>query len=265
MNTPRVKLLFLACSLAILPPAVLGQEKAPVKKAATAKKAPAKAAAGATDPALLNPALAVAKAPESFKAHFTTSAGAITVEVTRAWSPLGADRFYNLVKHHFFDGAAFFRVVPGFVVQFGLSADPKVTQAWDKAIIKDDPVTQSNHRGSLTFATSGPNTRTTQLFINLGENGRLDSLGFSPFGTVIEGMDVVDKIYSGDAEKPDQGQITAKGKVYLDANFPKLDKILSTSIEAPPAAATPAKAPAKSTGTAPAKSSAKAPAKPPLS
>jgi peptidyl-prolyl cis-trans isomerase A (cyclophilin A) len=262
MNTPRVKLLFLACSLAILPPSALGQEKAPAKKAATAKKAPAKAAAGATDPALLNPALAVAKAPESFKVHFTTSAGAITVEVTRAWSPLGADRFYNLVKHHFFDGAAFFRVVPGFVVQFGLSADPKITQAWDKAIIKDDPVTKSNHRGSLTFATAGANTRTTQLFINLGENARLDGMGFSPFGTVIEGMDVVDKIYSGDGEKPDQGQITAKGKAYLDANFPKLDKILSTSIDAPPSAAAPAKAPAKTPGKAPAK---KAPAKSPSS
>ena len=263
MRNAQVTFLLLACSLVILPPAVFGQTKAPVKKAATAKKAPAKAASAAADPALLNPALAVSKAPESFKVHFITSAGAITIQVTRTRAPLGADRFYNLVKHHFFVGAAFFRVVPGFVVQFGLNANPKVTQAWDKAVIKDDPVTHSNHRGSLTFATAGPNTRTTQLFINLGENARLDGMGFAPFGDVIEGMDIVDKIYSGDGEKPDQGLITAQGKTYLDAKFPKLDKILTSSIEAPPPAAVPGKAPAKSSGKSPAKSPAKSPSKAP--
>ncbi len=253
MSVLRGMIILCASLLVFAAPNVFGQAKAPAKKATTGK-APAKAAASGTDPALLKPALMKAKAPDTFKVHFNTTAGPITVEVTRAWAPLGADRFYNLAKHHFFDGAAFFRVVPGFVVQFGLSADPKVSQVWQAANIKDDPVTQSNHKGTLTFATAGANTRTTQLFINLGENGRLDGMGFSPFGAVVEGMDVVEKIYSGDGERPDQGLITAKGKAYLDANFPKLDKILSASIEAPPPAAAPAKAPAKSVGKAPAKS-----------
>jgi peptidyl-prolyl cis-trans isomerase A (cyclophilin A) len=251
--------------LVILPSAALGQAKAPAKAPAPAKKAPSKTAATGTVPALLNPALANAKAPETFKVKFTTSQGDFTVQVTRAWAPLGADRFYNLAKHHFFDGAAFFRVLPGFVDQFGLSANPKVSQVWATANIKDDPVTKSNHRGTLTFATAGPNTRTTQLFINVGDNGRLDAQGFSPFGEVIEGMDVVDKFYSGYGEGapggngPNQDLITRQGKAYLDAKFPKLDKILTSSIEAPPAAAAPAKAPAKG----PAKSGAKAPSKSP--
>ena len=261
MRTARGIFLLLACLLLFASPAVYGQAKAPAKKAAKAKKAPSKAAAAGTDPALLNPALAVGQAPAEYKVHFTTSAGPITIQVTRAWAPLGADRFYNLVKHHFFDGAAFFRVVPGFVVQFGLSANPKVSQAWSTANIKDDPVKQSNHRGYLTFATAGANTRTTQLFISLGENARLDGMGFAPFGTVVEGMDIVDKIYSGDGERPDQGLITAQGKTYLDANFPKLDKILTSSIEPAPVAAAPAKAPAKSSGKSPAKSPSKSPAK----
>lgn len=261
MRTPRAIFFLLACSLLILPPAVLGQAKAPAKKSA-AGKAPAKAAAAAPDPALLNPALAHAKAPEIFKVKFTTTQGDFTVQVTRAWAPLGADRFYNLAKHHFFDGAAFFRVLPGFVVQFGLSANPKVSQVWQSANIKDDPVAKSNHRGFLTFATAGPNTRTTQLFINVGDNVRLDGMGFSPFGEVSEGMDVVDKFYSGYGEGapsgkgPSQDLITQKGKAYLDANFSKLDKILTTVLEAPPTAA-PAKAPAKSGAKAPSKSPTK--------
>jgi peptidyl-prolyl cis-trans isomerase A (cyclophilin A) len=152
------------------------------------------------------------------------------VKVKREWAPLGADRFWNLAKHHFFDGAAFFRVVPGFVVQFGLSADPAVSAAWQKATFKDDPVKGSNKKGFLTFATAGPNTRTTQLFINLADNGRLDSMGFSAFGQVSEGMDVVEHIYSGYGERPDQGAITNQGKAYLDKNFPKLDTVKSTVV-----------------------------------
>ena len=238
------------------PAALFGQANPPAKKAMQGKssKSAAKSATASSDPALMNPASMKGRAPDTFKVHFNTTAGPITVEVTRAWSPLGADRFYNLSRHHFFDGAAFFRVVPGFVVQFGLPANPKVSQVWAAANIKDDAVTQSNHRGSLTFATAGANTRTTQLFINLGENVRLDKMGFSPFGTVVEGMDVVDKIYSGYGEKPDQDLITKQGKAYLDKNFPKLDRIVSATVEGGPAPAAPAKAPAKS----PAK---KAPAK----
>jgi peptidyl-prolyl cis-trans isomerase A (cyclophilin A) len=246
---------FLLVFCLIFPAANLfGQAKAPAKKSATGKGTPSKAAGGGADPALLNPALMKARAPDTFKVHVNSTAGPFTVEVTRAWSPLGADRFYNLCKHHFFDGAAFFRVVPGFVVQFGLSAIPKVSQIWQDAKLKDDPVTQSNHRGTLTFATAGPNTRTTQLFINLGDNTGLDRQGFSPFGSVSEGMDVVDKIYSVDREKPDQGLITAQGKAYLDAKFPKLDKITATTIEAPPPAAAPTKSDAKAPAKAPAKS-----------
>jgi peptidyl-prolyl cis-trans isomerase A (cyclophilin A) len=183
-----------------------------------------------TDPALLQPASLNEKAPDVYEVKFTTTKGDFVVKVTRAWAPLGADRFYNLVKHHFFNDAAFFRVVPGFVVQFGLSANPAVSRVWQSATIKDDKVTQSNKPGFVTFATAGPNTRTTQLFISLGNNTFLDGQGFSPFGQVTEGMDVVRQLYSGYGEKPDQGQITAKGKAYLDQNFPKLDAIKSTAI-----------------------------------
>lgn len=179
---------------------------------------------------LLHPATLNARAPEEYTVKFVTTRGDFTVKVTRAWAPLGADRFYNLARHHFFDGAAFFRVVPGFVVQFGLSADPAVSAAWQKATFKDDPVKGSNHKVFLTFATAGPNTRTTQLFINLGDNARLDSMGFSPFGQVSEGMDVVEHIYSGYGEKPDQGAITNQGKAYLEKNFPKLDSVKSTVV-----------------------------------
>ena len=146
--------------------------------------------------------IAHAKAPAVFKAKFTTTAGDFVVEVHRDWAPLGADRFYNLVRYGYFTNAAFFRVVPGFVVQFGLSANPAVNKVWHDAKIQDDPVMQSNKRGSLVFATAGPNTRTTQLFINYADNARLDGMGFAPFGTVVEGMDVVDKIFPGYGEKP---------------------------------------------------------------
>jgi len=185
---------------------------------------------------LLNPSYFKEQAPATFKARFTTTKGDFVVEVTRAWAPLGADRFYNLVKNHFYDGAAFFRVLPGFVAQFGLSARPEVSRVWASANIKDDPVTQSNLQGYLTFATAGPNTRTTQLFINLADNKALDRMGFAAFGKVIEGMDVVQNFYSGYGEGaprgngPDQGRITNEGKAYLDKSFPRLDSIKTAEI-----------------------------------
>lgn len=183
-----------------------------------------------TDPNLLQPVSLKDQAPESFNVEFATTKGNFTVKVTRAWAPLGADRFYNLVKHGFFTEAAFFRVVPNFIIQFGLSADPSLNRVWRAANIKDDPVTQSNKPGYITFATAGPNTRTTQLFINFGNNAFLDSQGFAPFGQVSSGMDVVQKLYSGYGEKPDQGSITSQGKAYLDKNFPNIDKIQSATI-----------------------------------
>jgi peptidyl-prolyl cis-trans isomerase A (cyclophilin A) len=192
-----------------------------------------------TDPALLHPATLKAKAPDVYEVKFETTKGEVIVQVDRAWSPLGADRFYNLVKHGFFTDAAFFRVVPGFIVQFGLSANPAVNKVWSSANITDDKVTQSNRPGTLVFATAGPNTRTTQLFINFGNNTFLDSQGFSPFGHVTSGMDVVQKIYSGYGERPDQGAITSQGKAYLDKNFPNIDSIKTATI-VPPATAAPA-------------------------
>jgi peptidyl-prolyl cis-trans isomerase A (cyclophilin A) len=163
------------------------------------------------------------------------------VEVHRDWAPLGADRFYNLVKNGFFNNAAFFRVVTSprpFIVQFGLNANPAINKVWEHANIKDDPVMGSNSRGTLVFATAGPNTRTTQLFINLNDNKFLDSMGFAPFGTVSDGMDVVDKIYPGYAERPDQQRITEEGDAYLVKNFPMIDKIkLGKILPAEPAAA----------------------------
>jgi peptidyl-prolyl cis-trans isomerase A (cyclophilin A) len=182
--------------------------------------------------------LLTAKAPADYKVNFTTTAGDFVVEVHRDWAPLGADRFYNLVRHGYFTNASFFRVVPNFVVQFGLNADPAVNKVWADANIKDDPVIQTNSRGRLVFATAGPGTRTTQLFINFGNNGRLDGMGFAPFGEVVEGMDVVDKIYPGYGEQPNQDLITNQGDAYISKNFPNIDKIkLARVLPAVPAAA----------------------------
>lgn len=200
----------------------------------------------AARPSLLNPASFHAKAPEEFKAEFVTTKGDIIVDVHRAWAPLGADRFYNLIRGGFFNNAAFFRVVPNFVVQFGLNPNPAVNHAWEKANLKDDPVMQSNSRGMLVFATAGPNTRTTQLFINLKDNKFLDGMGFAPFGMVTEGMDVVDKITSQYGERPEQDKITNEGDAYLTKNFPMIDKIKSAKIlPMTPAAAPAAKSTAK--------------------
>jgi peptidyl-prolyl cis-trans isomerase A (cyclophilin A) len=185
-----------------------------------------------SDPSLLNE-----KAPPVFKAKFETSKGPFVVEVHRDWAPNGADRFYNLVKNGFYDADRFFRVVEGFMVQFGINGNPNIARAWRDANIKDDPVKQSNTRGMMTFATRGPNTRTTQVFINFGNNAALDGQGFSPFGKVVSGMDVVDSLYSGYGEGaprglgPDQGQIQDQGNAYLNGDFPKLDYVKKATIE----------------------------------
>jgi peptidyl-prolyl cis-trans isomerase A (cyclophilin A) len=191
---------------------------------------PSAVVAAARHPALFDPSQATAKAPASYQVRFETTRGSFVVAVTRAWAPLGADRFYNLVQAGFFDDAGFFRVVPGFVVQFGLSADARANAAWDTARLADDPVKQANRRGRITFATAGPNTRTTQLFVNTGDNLRLDQMGFAPFGEVVSGMSVVDAIYAGYGETPDQGRITAEGNAYLKQQFPRLDFIRKATV-----------------------------------
>ena len=186
--------------------------------------------AAKTNPALKNPAALKEKAPETFKAKFQSTKGLFIVEVKRVWSPNGADRFYNLVKSGYFENVKFFRVVPGFVVQFGIHGDPAISAKWREANIQDDKVVSSNKRGFLTFAISGPNTRTTQLFISLGDNERLDAMGFSAFGHVIQGMDIVDKLYSEYGEQPDQRAIQKQGNAYLDKEWPKLDSIVKAEI-----------------------------------
>jgi peptidyl-prolyl cis-trans isomerase A (cyclophilin A) len=217
-----------------------------------AAQTPAPADKAATfDPALLHPDTLRVKAPAQYDVKFVTTAGDFTIQVTRAWSPNGADRFYNLIQHHYYDGAAFFRVISGFMVQFGLSAYPEVSAAWQNANIKDDPHVQSNHRGFVTFATAGPNTRTTQVFINFGNNEGLDRQGFTPFGVVTDGMEVVDKLYSGygegapDGHGPSQSLVGQRGRPYLEKNFPKLDVIRSATLVPATAAPTAAPAPAK--------------------
>jgi peptidyl-prolyl cis-trans isomerase A (cyclophilin A) len=170
------------------------------------------------------------KAPDTFKVNFDTSRGPVVIEVNRADAPVGADRLYTLVKNNYFDGARFFRVVPGFVVQFGLAGDPAVIRKWDMPIQDETPKT-SNVRGTLTFAASQmPNSRTTQMFINLGDNQRLDGIGFAPIGKVVSGMEFVDMIYSGDGENPQQELIQAQGNAYLQKQFPNLDYIKTARI-----------------------------------
>jgi peptidyl-prolyl cis-trans isomerase A (cyclophilin A) len=184
-------------------------------------------------PALLHPAALHAKAPATFEAKFTTTKGTFVVTVRRSWAPRGADRFYNLVRARFFDGNEFFRVVKGFVVQFGISGYPKVSSAWQSANIVDDPVKASNTVGTITYADAGPNTRTTQVFINLGNNaGNLDGQGFAPFGKVTSGMNVVNKLYGGygEAVTNTQPQIASQGNAFLKKRFPKLDSVIRARI-----------------------------------
>jgi peptidyl-prolyl cis-trans isomerase A (cyclophilin A) len=182
--------------------------------------------------ALLHPEQLTAEAPAQFDAVFDTTKGAFTVRVHRAWAPHGADRFYELVRNGYYDRSKLFRVVRGFVVQFGLSGDPEISRAWVQATIPDDPVTKPNARGTVTFASAGPNTRTTQVFVNLGDNSSLDSQGFAPFGEVVSGMKVIDSLYGGygDAPTSQQGEIVDKGNAYLEQNFPRLDAIKTATI-----------------------------------
>ena len=184
------------------------------------------------DPASLNE-----KAPAVYKAKFDTSKGPFVIEVHRDWAPNGADRFYNLVKNGFYNDVRFFRVLEGFMAQFGINGDPNISAVWRDANIPDDPVKQSNTRGMITFATAGPNTRTTQVFINFGDNAGLDGQGFSPFGKVVSGMEVVDSLYGGYGEGapngngPNQGLIQKQGNAYLKRAFPDLDYVTNATIE----------------------------------
>ena len=186
--------------------------------------------------AFADPSKLLETSPATFRAQFDTTKGRFTIEVTRALSPNGADRFYNLVRSGYFKDIAFFRVIPGFMCQFGIHGDPNVAAKWRGSPMADDPVKGSNTRGAISFATAGPNTRTTQLFISFGDNSNLDGMGFSPFGKVIEGMEVVDKIngeYGEGAPRgrgPDQGRVQSEGNAYLKKDFPNLDYIKSATI-----------------------------------
>ncbi len=196
----------------------------------TAAALPVRSAQAAPDAKLLAPEKANAKAPAKYKVKFTTTN--FVIEVHRDWAPLGADRFYNLIKIGYFDDVAFFRAIDNFMVQFGINGAPEVNAKWQPARINDDAdAHQTNARGTITFATSGPNARTTQVFINFRDNGRLDQSGFRPFGKVVKGMEVVDSLFKGYGEGaprgqgPDQGALQAQGNAYLKAQFPKLDYV----------------------------------------
>ncbi len=250
----RFASLLILCFAACLAPCAISAktQATPAKPATPAHHA---AAPTGTDPALLHPATLHAIAPAVYEVKFATTKGDFVVTVTRAWAPNGADRFYNLVKHGYFTDVSFYRYVTGFIVQFGLSPDPKINAAWDHAPIKDDPVKQSNKQGFITYAMGGPNTRTTQVFINLADNSsQLDGMGFAAFGQITSGMDVVQQLYSGYGEiadlggtGPSQERVNQAGKAYLDKNFPKLDSIKSATVISP--AETPA-APAHKQATA---------------
>jgi peptidyl-prolyl cis-trans isomerase A (cyclophilin A) len=187
--------------------------------------------AAAQAPSLKNPASLKETAPATYKVKLDTSAGPVVIEVHRDWAPLGADRFYNLVKNGFYDEARFFRVVPNFMAQFGMNGNPAVTKAWRNVELKDDPVKQGNKRGFVSYGNTGqPNSRGTQLFINFKDNTFLDSQRFAAFGQVVTGMDVADKINSEYGEKPDQSLIDSQGNAYLQKQFPKLDYIKTATI-----------------------------------
>lgn len=226
-----MKKLLLNCALSLLCGLAIANAADEKKEPANAEK-PSPAAPGFTDPAKL-----AEKAPETFKAQFDTTKGKFTIEVTRSLSPNGADRFYNLVRSGYFKDVAFFRVVPGFMCQFGIHGDPSISAKWREAAITDEPVKSGNTRGAITFAKAGPNTRTTQMFINFADNSRLDGMGFPSFGKVIEGMDIVDKLNGeyGDGPPagrgPNQGRIQSEGNAYLKKDFPNLDYIKSATIE----------------------------------
>jgi peptidyl-prolyl cis-trans isomerase A (cyclophilin A) len=227
-------------------------------KTAPAKTSPAKTASTTPRPNLLDPASFRATAPAVYRVKLSTTHGDFVVEVHRDWAPVGADHFYNMVKSGYLVNSSFYRFVPNFIVQFGMAPDPAVNAAWDKMKIKDDPVKQGNKKGTVVFASTGqPNSRTTQLFVNLRDNNAsLDGLGFAAFGTVTEGMEVVEGLYSGYGEifeqggrGPSQQAVEKQGKAYLDKSFPKLDSIKSATI----LPASPAAAPGAPTAAAPPK------------
>jgi len=249
------KMMTIAAVLAIpvSPAAQGGAAPAQQGKPATAQpakpaaKQPAKAPAGrgrgtaatsglsaAAKAKLKNPAALKEVAPAEFRASFDTSVGPFVVLVRRSWAPKGADRFYNLVKYGFFDGTRFFRVMPNFMVQFGINGDPAIQGPWRDADIADDPVTQGNKRGTMTFANRGPNSRSTQVFINFKDNSFLNDR-FAPFGEIESGMEAVDKINAEYGERPDQGQIQARGNAYLTKAFPRLDYVKKATIVKSPA------------------------------
>jgi peptidyl-prolyl cis-trans isomerase A (cyclophilin A) len=183
---------------------------------------------------LKNPAQLSERAPDSFRARFDTSQGAFVIAVEREWAPLAADRFYNLVKNGFYNETRFFRVLDGFMAQFGLHADPSVQSAWRSANLKDEPVVKSNTRGFVSFTReSSPNSRYTMIFINYKDNSYLDADGFAPFGQVVSGMEIADRLYSGYGRQniPDQRRILREGNAYLLAEYPKLDFVKTATIE----------------------------------
>lgn len=169
--------------------------------------------------------------PNHYKARFDTSQGAFVIEVKREWAPIGADRFYELVKSGFYDEARFFRVAPGFVIQWGIARDPMLNSQWKDKVIPDDPVKEGNLAGYVSFASRGPNTRTTQVFVNLANNIQLDGMGFAAFGRITEGLDIIPRIFAGYTQQPDQAQIETQGNAYLNQSFPKLDYIKAARIE----------------------------------
>ena len=190
---------------------------------------------------LAEPTQLTATAPDVFRARVETSKGAFVIEVHREWAPLAADRFYNLVRNGFYDGTRFFRVRPGFMAQFGLNGDPGIQAAWQRASLRDEPPTKSNTRGYVSFAKENlPNTRFTQIFVNYGDNSYLDEQGFAPFGQVLTGMEVVDKLFSPPRDnEPDQRRILREGNGYLQKEFPQLDFVKKATI-VPAGAAAPA-------------------------
>lgn len=174
------------------------------------------------------------RSPDTYQARFETNKGVFVIEVDRKLSPNGSDRFYNLVRHGYYDGNKFFRVLPGFIVQWGIHADPKVNAVWSETKIPDDEVKVTNSRGTITFAKPGsPDSRSTHLFVNYKDNGHLDSMGFSPFGTVVEGMPVLDNVNAQYGQEPNQGMIAQGGNAYLNEFYPGLDTILSARIVEP--------------------------------
>jgi peptidyl-prolyl cis-trans isomerase A (cyclophilin A) len=249
----------LAALTCLFTSAIWGQSQSQTTKKPSSTTHHATTHSPAVHRSLLDPSSLNQKAPATFKAKFTTTKGDFVVEVTRASAPLGADRFYNLVKNGFYNNCVLFRVVPGFVVQFGINGDPKISAPWSHANIPDDPVTESNKQGTLTYATAGPNTRTTQVFVNLGDNSRLDAQGFAAFGQVNEGMDVIAKFDSEYDDQPTnaQGQIEAHGNTFLKSTYPNLDSI-KTAVIVP--AAPVAKKPGAVTTKKPAAAASKKPA-----